>query len=190
MRFGVLGLSIVVELFDAVAELSSPSSSSSLASSCSRLRSSARARRRLFRPLGGAAGARLVIFLGALPGTALGRARRRSLKGDESAATVSACTVGGEGSWDGGGEGASMDCSARQVEYRLEIAGCVEDGVIGEGESGGEAKSMADWHRVLGSEVVAEGDEVVSQVRAEGSNMVVYVGYVVWSLYGGCRKWL
>jgi hypothetical protein len=182
MRFGVLGLSIVVELFDAVVVLSSPSSSSSLAS-CSRPRSSARARRRLFRPLGGAAGARLVIFLGALPGTELlGRPRRRSLKGDESAATVSACVIGGDGSWDGGGEGASMDCSARQVEYRFEMAGCVEDAeeeVIGEGESGGEAKSMADWYRVLGRAVVAEGDEVVSQVRAEGSSMVVDVGDVV-----------
>ena len=82
----------------------------------SRDKSSSRARRRLFTPLGTGAVVLFVIFFrGARCESSdlIPRFRRRSLNGEEING-VFMCWVGGEGSCEGAGE--SMDCRARHVE--------------------------------------------------------------------------
>jgi hypothetical protein len=73
--------------------------------------------------------------------------------------------VGGLGNCDGGGEGESICCRARQVEYMFVMAGCCRDVVIDGGERGGEANAR----RVKGLE--RDGCEE-SQVKAEGKSIV------------------
>lgn len=104
-------------------------------------------------PLGGAVVedvARLVIFfLGVNPESSLfPRFRRRSLNGEEMTG-ADMCCVGGDGSWEGGGE--SIDCRVRHVENREDMAVMLDwlleewEWEVEGGEMGGEAKRVVDW---------------------------------------------
>lgn len=103
--------------------------------------------------------------------------RNRNLNGDDDDVEddkcegISACTVGGEGSWLGV---VSMLCNARHVEYRLVIAGWEEPPG---GESGGDAK-RAFWKRGLDAAGAEESHD-----SAEGSNIVAMF------VMGGLWEW-
>lgn len=163
-RFGVLGLfSWNVLLRDVHC-----SSLSTCSCSCSSL-FSADSLLRLFIPRGAVLlGPRFVIlFRGVRPCVSVFLVRKRNLCGEESVG-ISACCVGGEGSWEGIGDGWSMEWRARHVEKRLLRAGGVDvEEEDGGGERGGEAKSMRDWNLVFG----VEGCEG-SHAKADGRSMV------------------